>query len=133
MSGQASFLTQLLERLEPEEALVWEVLQEHRGKENAITNHDLAEQTCLPEREVRNLLKALTEDHRKSIGSLPGLGVFIITNQEERREVLEFYRGHSLSLLRRMAILSGYNTAYILGQMELDLKHFTEEGNHAGD
>lgn len=121
MEGQASFLTQLLEHLTNEEALIWEVLQEHRGKENAITHDQIAEQTCLDKRLVRDRIKALTEEHRKPIGSLSGKGVFLITSLEERQEVLDFYRGHSLSLLRRMAILSGYNTQYLLGQLEIDL------------
>lgn len=126
MEGQASFLTQLLERLTNEEAAIWEVLQEHRGEENAITHDQLAEQTCLDKRLVRDRVKSLTEEHRKPIGSLSGKGVFIITSLEERQKVLDFYRGHSLSLLRRMCILSGYNTRFLLGQIEMDLQKLLE-------
>ncbi len=122
MEGQGSFFYQLLERLTNEEAAIWEVLQEHRGKENAITHDQIAEQTCLDKRLVRDRIKVLTEEHRKPIGSLSGRGVFIITSMEEREEVLAFYRGHSLSLLRRMAILSGYNTQFLLGQIGMDLE-----------
>ena len=126
MEGQASFFYQLLEHLSNEEALIWEGLQEHRGKENAITHHKIAEQVGLNERLVRDRIKALTEEHRKPIGSLSGRGVFIITSLEERQEVLDFYRHHSLSLLRRMAILSGYNTGFLLGQLEIDLQKLLE-------
>lgn len=126
MEGQGTFFYQLLERLTNEETLIWEALQEHRGKENAITHEKLAEQVCLDKRLERDRVKALTEEHRKPIGTLPGIGVFLITNMEERQEVLDFYRGHALSLLRRMAILSGYNTQFLLGQLEIDLQKLLE-------
>lgn len=123
MTAQASFMTQLLEHLSTEEALVWDVLQDYRGQANAITNQRLAAATGLPERRLRDVIKTLVEDYHKSIGSLPGIGVFLITNLEERQAVVDFYRGHALSLLKRMAILSHFSTAHLLEQLELDLRH----------
>lgn len=120
--AQLTLIDRLLEQLSPEEALVWDVLQEHVGKANAITNRRLAEATQLDERLVRWCLKNLTEEHGKPIGSLSGRGVFVIGDKQERQEVLAFYRGHSLSLLRRMAILQRSTVRYVVDQLALDLE-----------
>ncbi len=125
--SQLTLTTQLLERLSPDEARVWDVLQEYRGKASAITNRQIAKEAQLPVREVRWCIKTLTEDHHKSIGSLPGLGVFLITSIEERQEVLDFYRHHALSLLRRMCQLSLYGTADLMGQVRMELSQIEKE------
>lgn len=125
--NQLSFTERLTHRLSAEEQLLWDVLQEHRGKDLAITNRELALQTGIQERVVRIALKALTEDHGKPIGSLPGLGVFVIDSRSELDEVLNFYKGHSLSLLRRMCVLKGSNARHICGQLELELRELLEQ------
>ena len=125
--NQRTFMTQLREQLSAEEARVWDVLQEHRGKGQAITNAEIARQAEVPERLARWCLKSLTEAHRKPIGSLPGRGVFIVADLDERQEVIRFYKNHALSLLKRMCILERYNTEALLGQIKLNLDELAQE------
>ena len=119
---QATFIARLNEQLSEEECLVWDVVQGYRGKDQAVTNDELARLSGVPQRRLRAVIKALVEEHRKPIGSLPGLGVFIVQTMQERTEVMDFYKGHALSLLRRMAILGHYSTDHLLGQIKIDLR-----------
>ena len=47
--------------------------------------------------------------------------MFLVSTANERQEVVAFYRSHALSLLKRGCILSHYGTAFLLGQVKLDL------------
>lgn len=124
---QATFIARLNEGLTEEESLVWDVVQSYRGKDQAVTNELLARLAGVPERRLRSAIKALVEQHRKPIGSLPGLGVFLVETREEREEVMAFYRSHALSLLHRMCILGQYSTRHMLGQIEIDLRKLEDQ------
>lgn len=124
---QLSFTERLVNKLNAEEQLVWDILQDHQGKERAITNRDLAAEAGMHERVVRTVLKTLTEEHRKPIGSLPGLGVFVIASRSELEEVVQFYQQHSLSLLHRMAVLKKSNARGICNQLEFKLRELLEQ------
>ena len=66
-------------------------------------------------------MKSLVEEHRKTIGSLPGTGVFVIASPIELKQVLDFYRSHAVSLLKRMCVLGHHNSEYLCGQIGLEL------------
>lgn len=109
--------------LEPAERAVWNALQAHRGRPQAIRKGDLARATGLHEREMRHALKSLVEKKGKRIGSTPTHppGYFIIESDAEAWECCERYHNQALSILVREMKLRRITRRDLVGQIDLEL------------
>ncbi|MBU2051365.1 MAG: hypothetical protein KKH61_20650 [Gammaproteobacteria bacterium] len=125
---QADLFQAFFPEMSPEERKVWSALQNHRGRQDAITGDDLALATGLTWRKGRDIMKTLVEVYRKRIGGVPGSppGYFLIESPEELEDVCRRYRGQALSLLRREAILRRMSLEELCGQ--LTMKARSREG-----
>jgi len=77
------------------------------GRARAIARVNLVEHTGLPDREVREALKSLAENHGVPIGSAvsPPSGYFIINTRAEAADVYRTLRSYGLSSLQRAAAI----------------------------
>ena len=128
---QESFLRARFPAMSPEERQVWEALQQHRGRDRAVTKEAICEATGLEERAFRAAKKALVEIYGKRIGSAPTRppGYFLVESAPELDDVCNRYHGQALSLLRTEAALRRVALWELLGQMHLRLKR-GDDGGH---
>ena len=93
-------------KMSQDELTVWNALRYHKGKENAITQHRLAEHTGISPRHVREIIKYLVENHKLEIASSydSGGGYYIPVSQKEVDETCDKLYGHALSILKRYSV-----------------------------
>lgn len=111
-----------LDPSEPE-SRVLALLREHRGRQAAIGKAELAQQTGLCERRVRQLIKHLIEEHREPIGSCSGppAGYFWIDSPAELDLAMHELRTRIIEMAKRMAHLKQNSLADVLGQLAMEL------------
>ena len=128
---QESFFPALLPDLSPEERKVWEVLQQHSGRDSAVTKETICLATGLDERVFREAKKTLVEVYEYQIGSAPTRppGYFLITSAKELDDVCNRYHDQALSLLRTEAALRRIALHKLLGQMHLRLARSESDGD----
>ena len=113
------FRTDPLPSLPVDHLRVLQVIEDHRGKRNAILSPWVAETVGLGDRKVRQLIKELVEDHGIAIGSCSS-GFFIPGTPEEVQALRRFFLAHAYSLLKRVSALDkNCDLAGILGQLQL--------------
>lgn len=86
---------------------IWHILQAHKGKASAITQHGLASATGLNPRAVREIVKGLIEEeHRLICSSYQGHGGYYLPEtQNEIEETRRLLRSHAISIFRRCKAL----------------------------
>lgn len=86
---------------------VWEILQSHKGKAQAISQHDLAGQAGLSPRGAREIVKLLIEEERRLICSnYSGTGGYYLPETEaELDETRAILKAHARSIFRRCQAL----------------------------
>lgn len=86
---------------------VWEILQSHKGKANAISQHDLAGQAGLSPRGAREIVKLLIEEERRLICSnYSGTGGYYLPETDaELEETRTILKAHARSIFRRCQAL----------------------------
>jgi predicted DNA-binding transcriptional regulator YafY len=99
---------------------VWEVLQQHKGRETGIRCRDLAEAVDAGPREIRD---AVTELRRAGVPVCghPKAGYFIAATKAELDETCGFLHGRAMTSLEIEAALKRTHVAELLGQMKLGL------------
>ena len=93
-------------KMSQDELTVWKTLLHHKGKKHSITQHRLADHTGISCRHVREIIKALVEEHRQEIASNydSGGGYYIPVSQKEVDETCDKLYGHALSILKRYSV-----------------------------
>jgi len=95
--------------------IVADVMFAHIGREHAITYRELARETKLPMRTVRNTIKSLIEDEGAAIGTSSNRstgGYYGIATEEERDRALNELDVRILSLQARRAALASAELCY---------------------
>lgn len=110
--------------LSDEEFKVWSVVQDHRGRENAVKADALAWQTGFDGVKVREIVSHLIREHGKLIGSSTGNppGFYIITDRSELEKQIKSLRHRGIMCLVRAAALSKTSIEDIFkqGRLEID-------------
>ncbi len=91
------------------EALVWSVLsRNHRGRQGAIKQRQLAARCGLSTRKLQHVLKSLTERHHKPIASScrEPFGVFVPVTERERQRYIGQLRARATSCFKRLSAVS---------------------------
>lgn len=110
-----------------EQASVWNLLKDHKGKAGAVKSKTLATASGLPERRVREIVTSLILVFHIRIGSAYSgrhPGWFVIESSEEAEETYQVLRGHALSILKRAAVIRRLSFPELVGQLMI-----TEEKN----
>ena len=112
-------------KLTSEEAKVFALLKFHVGGARALKVEIAAHAAGVSQREIRDILKHLTEKHGLAIASSvePPYGVYLVETAEELERYCEQLKGRALSALRRMAILRKQHLGELLGQMKLEMSN----------
>lgn len=88
---------------------VWIALQAHVGRDNAISQADLAEAAGTGPRQVREAINRLIVNCRRRICSRYGAagqaGYFLPADEKEALAASEALKRHALRILRRAAVL----------------------------
>ncbi|MBE7415102.1 MAG: hypothetical protein HS130_07710 [Deltaproteobacteria bacterium] len=109
--------------LSDEEYRVWEIIEAHRGRENAIKADALAWKVGLDGVRVREIVSHLIREHGKLIGSSTGNppGFYVITDREELERQIRSLRHRGIMCLVRAAALSKSSIEEIFRQGRLDI------------
>lgn len=123
MTEQFDIFSQDIIGLDDEEAQVWRIIRDHKGKESAIKADTLAWQTRLDGVRVREIVSHLIRDHGKLIGSSTANppGFYVITDAEELRRHVKSLRHRGIMCLVRAAALSKTSIEEIFRQGRLDV------------
>ena len=87
---------------------ILEILQEHQGKDKAITVAELQRIVMASTRKIRAVIATLVTAHRAPIASTvhPPYGFYLITSEAEARECLQQYWSRVREVSRRARILN---------------------------
>ncbi|GAB4485941.1 MAG: hypothetical protein OHK006_12960 [Thermodesulfovibrionales bacterium] len=111
------------EDLTQEERLVLSLIEDHAGKENAVTGEIIAQLALVSYNRVREIVSHLVNDHGKLIGSC-GKGYYLIVDPDEVEEVYRSLRHRGLSILYRAGRIKKISVVEVFGQGELEgMKH----------
>jgi hypothetical protein len=97
-----------------------------RGREAAITMHEIAERTGFGTRLIQSVVKFLVEERHEPIGTATTrpFGYFVIQTDEERRAVRNHFVRRALSNLEHA---KAYDTESIVGPLVGQIQeHFPE-------
>ncbi len=94
--------------MEPLERRILEILQHHRGRDQAITVSDLQRLVPISTRKIRATIATLVTERRVPIASTvhPPYGFFLITTAEEAKECLAQYWSRVEEVAKRAKILA---------------------------
>lgn len=107
------------------EASILLALEQHPGRDEAISREALVRQVCdiegfaVCERFVRATIKHLVERHGARIGSC-ARGYFMIQTAEELQGACKYYHGYAMSLLHVEAKLRKESLPELLGQILME-------------
>ncbi len=109
--------------LSDEEYRVWEIIERHQGRENAIKVDALAWQTGIEGVRIREIVSHLVKEHGKLIGSSTGNppGFYIISDKTELEKQIRSLRHRGIMCLVRAAALSKTSLEEIFKQGRLDI------------
>ncbi len=99
------------------------ILRFKRGAHTAIRGHELAQRLKTNDREIKALVKQLTEDFGIPVGisRAETPGYFLIESAEELQKTLAIYASQAKSMFRRCRALGGTEYAEeLLGQLRMD-------------
>jgi hypothetical protein len=97
-----------------------------RGREAAITMHEISERTGLQTRLIQSIVKFLVEERHEPIGTATTrpFGYFVIQTEDERRAVRNHFVRRALSNLEHA---KAYDTESIVGPLVGQIQeHFPE-------
>ncbi len=115
---QHNLFEQDLIGLSSEEASVWNIIKNHKGKENAVKVDTVALYTGLKDKEVREIVSGLVRQHSKLIASSTANppGFYVITDEQELKAHIRSLRHRGIMCLVRAAALSNTSIEEIFGQ-----------------
>lgn len=107
-----------------QERRVMDLLRGRRGRMLAIGKAELASQTGIHERTIRDIIKHLIEAHGEPIGSTSGEphGYYLIGTPDEQAHAEHELRHRIIELARRLACLRRNQPDEVLGQLLLELQ-----------
>jgi hypothetical protein len=118
-----------MENLNPLETTVLRLLEDHRGKDGAVSRLDLVKRvnaiypfSPIGERRVRQTIKHLREQHGAWIGSR-GRGYFMAQTNDEVQSIYGYYRGRALSELVSAAKILKKSLPELLGQLSFEFRN----------
>jgi hypothetical protein len=90
------------------EEVIFNILEQHRGKNNPITAQELQRKTLASSRRIRKTIANMVVKHRIPIASsvIYPYGFYLITDQDEARKCLEQYWSRVREVSKRAKILS---------------------------
>ena len=109
---------------------VLDVIRVRKGRENAISMHEVAELTGSNARTVQAIVKFLVEERHVPIGTSTTrpFGYFRLANNDERRAVRNHFVRRGLSNLQHArAYDSDSIVAPLIGQIEIDFPEISGE------
>jgi len=120
----------LKERFSREERIVFDEIDNHQGRESAISVPILTR--CvqirlngdyISEVKVRKIVRALIVKHGMPIGSATRFpsGYYIITDAEELKEVVRSLRSRGLNILKRASKIESAGRRNFTGQLRLEV------------
>jgi hypothetical protein len=107
------------------EIAVLNILNQHRGKANAIPYHDLAGLVCLGQRALRRVVEGLIREHQVPVCTSYDRGdggYYLPRTAREVREASHKLRKHGVAILCRASALEKISLAEMLGQLSLEIK-----------
>lgn len=118
--------------MEPLEQTLLDILQHHRGKDQAITVSDLQHLVPVSTRKIRATIAKLVTERRVPIASTvhPPYGFFLITTAEEAKECLAQYWSRVEEVARRAKILADVVHDQFGVETQLELRF---DQPHAGE
>lgn len=122
MPDQLDIFGQDLAGLDEEEARVWRVVRERRGRESAVKVDTVAGATGLTGQRVREIVSHLVIEHGRLIGSATGTppGFYVITDGEELKRHIRSLRHRGIMCLVRAAALSKSSVEEIFKQGKIE-------------
>lgn len=110
--------------LTPDEKAVLAVLQQHRGRAEAVGLEVVAGISGVSERGVQSIVVTLIEQHHVPIGSAvkKPMGYFLIETDEELAESLGQLVHRITALAKRIAALKRVTTPIVLQQLAIDME-----------
>lgn len=134
MTDQLDMFNQDLKGLSEEEAAVYKVIRDHRGREKAIKVDKVAWETSIQSVRVREIVSHLVVRHGKLIGSATGNppGFYIIEDREELREHIRSLQHRGIMCLVRAAALAKTSIEDIFGQARLEQEEYERTQNAGG-
>lgn len=111
------------QNLTDEEFAVWQIIERRKGRENAVSVHQVAWQARLPEKDVREIVSHLVREHHKLIASSTGspAGFYMIEDQKELESHIRSLRHRGIMCMVRAAALSKTSVDEIFGQAKLEM------------
>ncbi len=104
-------------------ARVLDLIRRRRGRENAISMHEIAATTGIETRTIQAVVKFLVEERHQAIGTAAAkpFGYFWIVSEDERRQVRDHFVRRAISTLKHAeAFDSDSIVAPLVGQIEMD-------------
>jgi hypothetical protein len=110
--------------LTKEERMVWEIIQNHKGKENAVLGYLISSMTGIKYDEVRQIISHLVNEHHCLIASC-SRGYYIPVTPEEIEHATKSLRHRGIMILMRAARLQKTSLEAVFNQGRLEF----EQGN----
>ncbi len=104
-----------------EEAKVWDVLRDRRGKALAIKGPEIEARTGILYKQVQRIVSTLICHHRKLIGS-GTCGYFIPETQDELRQATYYLRHRAIVALVRDSRLRNISLEEVFGQAKMEFE-----------
>lgn len=103
---------------------VWQIIERHKGRDNAVSVNQVAWQARMNEKGVREIVSELVRKHGKLIGSSTGNppGFYIIEDIKELESHIRSLRHRGISILYRAAQLSRTSITDIFKQTILEFE-----------
>lgn len=124
MTEQLDIFRQDVIGLTEEEAAVWQIVKEHKGKALAIKADTLAFRCRMEEVRVREIISRLVVKHGKLIGSNTGSppGFYLITDEKELEKNVRSLRHRGIMCLVRAAALEKIAVEDMFNQARMEFR-----------
>lgn len=107
--------------LTQEESMILTLLEDHRGRENAITGSIIARCAGIPYDRVREIISHLVTTHNYLLGSY-SRGYYMIVDSQEVDETCRSLRHRAISILYRAARIKKQSVEEIFHQARIEFK-----------
>ena len=105
--------------LQEAEEMVKIVVGKHIGHEHGISAFNLAAQVGINQRQARDLVAHLVEDHGLNIGSHPAYGFFTIESKKDLELATRHLKSRGVKILQRLAKLEKLTVPEVAHQLAL--------------
>lgn len=109
----------------PLENRIFHVLQDHRGKDTAISMDALANLCTVSTREIQEAVHHMIVAYRVPIGSTSSAarpGYYLVIDREEADQVYRSLKGRALSILKRASVIRGISNADLVREIATEIE-----------